>query len=142
MNYIPISLLLNLNLAIVFRMIQQTSPFHINTTKHANLSIPSIMLKYNKIRVIFLVHIILLSVALSTVFEEVIPMTLYAIYYGAIIFWWEYFYQCEFNKAVSVSVLSLALIILFVSRNAIWLLIVPWSVYICFLSFYLKYNNM
>ena len=141
MNYISISILLNLNLAIVLRMIQQTSPFVINTTKHINLNVPKIMLKYNKIRVVFLIHLILLSVALSTVFEEVIPMSLYILYYGCIIFWWEYFYQCQFHKAVYVAVLSLAIIILFVSRSGIWLLNVPWSVYICFLSFYLKYNN-
>ena len=141
MNYISISILLNLNLAIVLRMIQQTSPFVINTTKHANLNVPKIMLKYNKIRIVFLIHLILLSVALSTVFEEVIPMSLYVLYYGCIIFWWEYFYQCQFHKAVYVAVMSLAIIILFVSRSGIWLLNVPWSVYICFLSFYLKYNN-
>jgi hypothetical protein len=143
-KYLLLSLVLNVNLSILARMIQGAQPFHINTDKIHPLETPKILLNFAHIRIIFITLMIYNSLLIATDFN-IHGIFLYAIYWLPVIWWWEEFYNLRFQRALLVSSISakisIILVVVFEPHPLFWVPSILWSIYITYLSAWFEWGS-
>jgi len=132
----------NINLTLIFRMIQGLSPIRMNLSKIREYETPfGASIKYMKLA--FALLVLYMGIPLTSFFATSIPLTvLYVIYWFATVLWWHYFTRCLFDQCFYISTgtsasLLLGLTFFFYSHEwdvFVWLIPLCWSCFTLYVS--------
>jgi len=132
--------MVNINLTLMYRMIQQTSPFSIKLHRIKQYETPyGTSLKCMKI--MFSMLVVYMGFPLACVWGTML-FPLYLIHWFITILWWHYFVTCQFKKCIYSSTASSVTLLVciqyfFESYRSVaymWMPLLWWSCFAMYLS--------
>ena len=128
----------NINVAVMFRMIQRRSPFSIKMDKIRAHEKPFGMSIFG-LKVSFFLLALYIGLPLSTT-KNNYTYLIYGFYWFCATLWWSYFSQCSLQKSMYISCSMVILSLILMELNVLWMPTLWWACYVLYISIWYKRN--
>ena len=142
-KYFVLAAIMNVNFALLGRVMQGASTVTINTEKIRGLEEkPCIYCNFTTLRFVFVCLIFYNALLIADSFAP-LPILLYLVYWLPVVWWWHVFYNLDFKYAIAYSSFSskfaTVLAVTFEPHPAYWVPSCMFSVYCLYLSLWYRY---